>query len=314
LFLVLSWSPAWALLPLRAFLGVTFGYAGLSKIFDPHYLDDASTLGIHAQMLHAASASPIGTLVSLSAGYSTVTGLAIAFGEVAVGLGALLGLFTRVAALGGVVLALSFFLTVSWATRPYYYGADLVFAFAWTPLLIAGDGGVFSVTTRLRAAARRRLDLAGDESAAGRNEVERRTLLRAGLLSAAVAAVGVAAGTALALVRRPSGASPGSTPDAGKVIADVADVAVGSSKSFIAPDGSHAYLLRPATDTFLAFNAACTHQGCPVSYAGPGFQCPCHGSTFDQNGQVTGGPANAPLRKIPVKILNGQITVDSRRP
>ncbi|MCU1686789.1 MAG: DoxX family rane protein [Amycolatopsis sp.] len=305
------WSPALALLPLRAFLGITFVYAGLSKILDPHYLDDASPLGVHAQMLHAASTSPIGALVSTSADYSTVTGLAIAFGEVAVGLGALLGLFTRVAALGGIMLALSFFLTVSWTTRPYYYGADLGFAFAWTPLLIAGDGGVFSVTTRLRAAVRRRLDLTLDEGATGQDEVERRTLLRAGLISAAVAAVGVAAGSALALARRPRNAShpPAATPGAATVIAAAADVAVGSSKSFTAPNGTPAYLLHPAADTFMAFNAACTHQGCPVSYTGPGFRCPCHGSTFDQNGQVTGGPANAPLKKVPVKVVNGQVTI-----
>jgi thiosulfate dehydrogenase [quinone] large subunit len=322
-------SPAWALLPLRAFLGVTFLYAGLSKIFDPHYLDDASPLGVHSQMLHAAATSPIGALVSLSADHSTVTGLAIAFGEVAVGLGALLGLFTRLAALGGVVLALSFFLTVSWTTRPYYYGPDIGFAFAWSPLLIAGDAGVYSVTARLRAAVRHKLRLPArptpHESAAVQDDVERRTLLRGGLIAAVVAAVGVAAGSALALARRPSAAavSPGSLPPgsttpgasaspgaagAGAVIAAAASVAVGSSKSFTAPNGAPAYLLHPTTDTFIAFNATCTHQGCPVSYVRPGFHCPCHGSTFDQNGQVTQGPANTPLVKIPVKVVDGQVT------
>ncbi|WP_414635601.1 hypothetical protein [Actinophytocola sp.] len=61
-------------------------------------------------MLHAATASPIGPLVSLAAEHPTVTGLVIAFGEVAVGLGTLLGLFTHIAALGGFLLALSLFL------------------------------------------------------------------------------------------------------------------------------------------------------------------------------------------------------------
>ncbi|WP_460352094.1 Rieske 2Fe-2S domain-containing protein [Actinoallomurus acanthiterrae] len=315
-------SPAWVLLPLRAFLGVTFLYAGLSKIFDPHYLDDASPLGVHAQMLHAAATSPVGAVVSLSARYSTVTGLAIAFGEVAVGLGTLLGLFTRVAALGGVVLALSFFLTVSWTTRPYYYGADIGFAFAWSPLLIAGDGGVFSVTAWLRAAVRHTLDLPArpttHKNVTVQGDVERRALVRGGMIAAAVAAAAVPIGSVLALARRPSGAavshagpsptptapdaspSPG-TAGAGMVIAAVAGVPVGSSKSFTAPNGARAYLLHPTTDTFTAFNATCTHQGCPVSYVGSGFHCPCHGSTFDQNGRVTGGPAPAPLIKIPVK-------------
>jgi thiosulfate dehydrogenase [quinone] large subunit len=321
-------SPAWALLPLRAFLGATFLYAGLSKIFDQHYLDDASPLGVHAQMLHAAATSPIGSVVSLSAHHATVTGLAIAFGEIAVALGTLLGLFTRVAALGGVVLAFSFFLTVSWTTRPYYYGADIGFAFAWSPLVLAGDGGLLSMTAGLRTAMRRKLDLrpTPHECGAVHEEVERRTLVRGGLIAAAVAAVVLPLGSTLALARRPSGAaarraglpsasttpdtpaSPG-TADVGTVIAAASSVPVGSSKSFTAPNGARAYLLHPAPDAFMAFNATCTHQGCPVSYVGPGFHCPCHGAAYDQNGQVTGGPAPAPLIKIPVKVVDGQVVI-----
>ena len=104
---------AWALLPLRAFLAVTFLYAGLSKLFDPNYLNASSPLGVRSQMLHAAIGSPISGLVTFSAGHASVVGLLIAFGEVAAGLGTLLGLFSRAAAAVGLVLALSFFLTVS---------------------------------------------------------------------------------------------------------------------------------------------------------------------------------------------------------
>lgn len=331
-------SAGWALLPLRVFLGFTVLYAGLSKLFDRNYLDNASPLGVHAQMVGAAVTSPIGPLVSFSAHYSTVTGLAIAFGEAAVGLGVLLGLFTRLAALGGVVLAVSFFLTVSWTTRPYYYGADIGFAFAWTPLLISGDGGLYSLTARLRAAVRSKIGPqtghSPDDQTAAAAEVQRRTVLRGGLIAAAMTAVGVTVGSVFSLSRRPARvaasrgpqqpqpapvvstpvdpASPVSTSakstSAGTVIAAAASVAVGSSKKFTTRDGATAYLLHPAKDTFLAFNAACTHQGCPVSHVGPGFHCPCHGSAFDQNGQATAGPANTPLLKIPVKVVNGQVT------
>jgi thiosulfate dehydrogenase [quinone] large subunit len=308
-------TPVWALLPLRVFLGGTFLYAGLSKIFDTQYLDDTSPLGVHAQMLHAATTSPIGPLVSFTAEHPTITGLAIAFGEVAVGLGTLLGLFTRIAALGGFLLALSFFLTVSWTTRPYYFGADIVFAAAWTPLLIAGDAGLFSTTARLRAAIRRRNPhLAPQQDDA----LERRALLWGGLITATIATLGGAAGTAIALARRTTdNPKPGEdltgqptdpTTSSQMVIAAVADVAVGSSTSFTTPDGAPAYLLHPKTDTFLAFLAACTHQGCPITPTDPGFRCPCHGSTFDDGGQVTGGPATKPLVKLPVKVVDGQVT------
>src|SRR5436305_2110557 len=130
---------AWVLLPLRAFLGVTFLYAGLSKLFDRNYLDAVSPLGVRAQMLHAAVGSPIGGLVTFSGQHAVLTGLLIAFGEVAAGLGVLLGLFTRAAAAVGMLLALPFCLTVSCNTSPYYFGSDIVFLFAWTPLLLAGD-------------------------------------------------------------------------------------------------------------------------------------------------------------------------------
>ena len=39
-----------------------------------------------------------------------------------------------------MVLSLLFFFTVSFNTWPYYFGSDIVFVFAWTPLLLAGSG------------------------------------------------------------------------------------------------------------------------------------------------------------------------------
>lgn len=298
--------PVWALLPLRVFLGGTFLYAGLSKLLDGNYLDPTSPLGVQAQMLHAATTSPIGPLVSFAAEYSTATGLVIALGEVAVGLGTLLGLFTRIAALGGYLLALSFFLTVSWTTQPYYVGADIVFAAAWTPLLIAGDAGLFSTTALLRDAIRRRRPAPDPDQG---NDAERRTVLWGGLITAATAALGAAV---VALTRHtttdPTPSEPAASgPGSPTVIAAVAAVAVGSSTSFTTPDGSAAYLLRPSTDTFLAYLAACTHQGCPVTPADSGFRCPCHGSAFDGNGQVTAGPATKPLVKVPVHVVDGQV-------
>jgi thiosulfate dehydrogenase [quinone] large subunit len=315
---------AWALLPLRAFLGFTFLYAGLSKIFDRHYLDGGSPLGVRSQMLHAAIGSPIGPLVTISAHHAALTGLLIAFGEIAAGLGTLLGLFPRLAAAVGMLLALSFFLTVSWRTTPYYVGADIAFVFAWMPILISGDGGRFTITSYLRRRSRMAMRLPpvplGRESAALRARVDRRTALGGGVLAGAVGLVTLFGGSALALARRPRsgpGAAGGSgsataMPTAGAAgggqsIAAVSDVAVGAAKSFTASDGSPAWLLHPTNSTFAAFNATCTHRGCPVQWAGGGFQCPCHGATYDAHGQVTGGPAPAPLTPIPVTVANGQV-------
>ncbi len=41
--------------------------------------------------------------------------------------------------------------------------------------------------------------------------------------------------------------------------------------------------------------AVCTHLGCTVNAVETGYQCPCHGSTYDLVGRNTGGPAPTPL-------------------
>jgi len=322
---------AWVLLPLRAFLAVTFLYAGLSKLFDRNYLDASSPLGVRQQMLHAAIGSPISALVTSSAHHAVVTGLLIAFGEVAAGLGALIGLFTRAAAGLGMFLALSFFLTVSWRTSPYYFGSDIVFLFAWTPLLLAGDGGLFSVRNALRRRVREWMELPPvprpHESAALGALVERRTALTGGAIAGAIAILVAVFGSFLALVRRDGGApaaqepaggqlsappNPGNgAPPTGQAIASVSDVGVGAAKSFTLANGDPGWLLHPNSDTFTAVSAICTHQGCPVQWVGGGFQCPCHGATYDASGRATGGPAQGPLARVAVKVVDGQVRTAS---
>jgi Rieske Fe-S protein len=68
-----------------------------------------------------------------------------------------------------------------------------------------------------------------------------------------------------------------------------------------------------------AMSAACTHAGCPVSVVSIGgteeLSCPCHGSLFDANGEVTRGPARAPLQHYLVDVAyDGTITVQGGMP
>ncbi len=138
-FAVRHWrqDPLSALLPLRAFLGVVFLYAGLSKIADRTFLDDSSPLSMHASVVAVKSTSPIGSLLGPVVDHSAAFGLIMALGEIAVGVGTLAGLFHRIAAVGGMVLSLSLFLTVSWGADPWYTGADIGYALAFTPLLLS---------------------------------------------------------------------------------------------------------------------------------------------------------------------------------
>jgi len=63
---------------------------------------------------------------------------------------------------------------------------------------------------------------------------------------------------------------------------------------------------------FKALSALCPHLGCVITSHGPGFRCPCHGSTFDPHGSVLDGPAPRPLSWLKVGMApDGQITVDT---
>ncbi len=50
-------------------------------------------------------------------------------------------------------------------------------------------------------------------------------------------------------------------------------------------------------------SARCTHLGCKINeHSNNQLICPCHGSAFDFNGNVTKGPATKPLKKVDFKI------------
>ncbi|MFI2643121.1 DoxX family protein [Streptomyces sp. NPDC018610] len=139
----------YALLPLRFFLGVTFIYAGLDKLTDSAFLkaSGAGSIGDTMRAAHGSSAIP--ALVDLALKAPVGFGCAIAAGELAVGIGVLFGLLGRLAALGGALISLSLWLTVSWPTTPYYYGNDLAYLMAWLPLVLAGTP-MFSLDAALR--------------------------------------------------------------------------------------------------------------------------------------------------------------------
>ncbi|WP_306321038.1 MULTISPECIES: DoxX family protein [unclassified Streptomyces] len=134
----------YALLPLRVFLGVTFIYASLDKLTDSAFFKSGGSGSIGDQMRGVRDTSAIPELVDLALKSPAGFGYAIAFGELAVGVGTLLGVLARLAAVGGVLISLSLWLTVSWATEPYYLGNDLAYLMAWLPLVLAG-AAVWSV-------------------------------------------------------------------------------------------------------------------------------------------------------------------------
>lgn len=62
---------------------------------------------------------------------------------------------------------------------------------------------------------------------------------------------------------------------------------------------------------FVALSDICTHQGCSVQYnrSANDFVCPCHGGTYDINGNVLYGPPPAPLKKYTVTQSGSTLTI-----
>ena len=327
-----SIAPGWYLLPLRLFLGVTFLFAGLQKLANPGFFRNSAPGSIHAQMVGASHTSPIGPLLGHLVGAAPLMGAVIALGEVAVGIGALLGLLTRLAAIGGVLLSFSLFLAISFHTRPYYTGSDIVFVFAWLPFVLAGAGGAPALDTWLADQAAGARAPAGVGAAYRRDVVSRGAVIgivagAAAVLAGTVAGIGrifapapttsaadtlsgAASTTTTTTTTAPSGGGPTTTAPPvpkGTEIGPASSVPVGGSASFTDPStGDPSIVIQHTTDQFVAFDAICPHAGCTVAYQSGAniIACPCHGSEFNpRTGEVVLGPASSGL--TPIKIIKG---------
>ena len=215
--------PAAALLPLRLFFGVTFIYAGLQKLTDPQFFSPTAPGFIGHQMsgfVHAGS--PLAPLLThLAVPHAAQFGALIALCELWVGLSALLGLLTRLGALGGLAISLTFYLTATWTVRPYFLGADLPYALGWLTLALAGPGiysldeYFFGRLLRTRAATvqapPRKGRLAPAPVPLAQDPVARSAFVRAlGTGAAVVAGGGIAGGVAKLLTPNKVFAHPGS--------------------------------------------------------------------------------------------------------
>ena len=317
-------NPATALLPLRLFLGGTFVYAGVQKLSDPGFLHPQAPTYIGTQLHGFADGTPGGALLEPALSHPELAGIAVAVVEIAIGVLVLLGYLTRLAAAAGLALNLLLFLTASWHTSPYFLGSDIVFVFAWLPLVLNGAEGQPTIRDVL---ARRSLGLRptvvrGREIAVPelRREgvLSRRALLAhvlgaAGLLTAATAAIStLARGSFQATAHaraRPSAGAPGGAADLGPA----SMLAPGEGRAYTDPaSGSPAIVVRAPDGELFALGATCTHAGCELAYGHGALRCPCHGSTFDiRTGAPERGPARDPLPTAHVSERDGRIVAQA---
>ena len=76
---------------------------------------------------------------------------------------------------------------------------------------------------------------------------------------------------------------------------------------------SEGFFIIRRSGQLVALSSICTHMGCKVNKQPDlSFRCPCHGSTYDQDGQVTHGPAIHDLAMLPVTLdSNGHLIINS---
>lgn len=75
--------------------------------------------------------------------------------------------------------------------------------------------------------------------------------------------------------------------------------------------GDTVMVIRSSDTQVLAVSAICTHAGCSMDFDAAQHQltCPCHGSVFDEAGDVLVGPATRPLQVYTAVLANNAITV-----
>ncbi len=125
----------------------------------------------------------------------------------------------------------------------------------------------------------------------------------------------VASGTAIAIAAAGTGAAGGLFLKPRVTYGPPARVAIGKPEGFssgtqtVFPEAK--ICVRRTDNRIAAISTVCTHLGCTVNVVDTGFDCPCHGSTYDEKGDVTGGPAPKALAWYRInKLPNGELVVD----
>jgi thiosulfate dehydrogenase (quinone) large subunit len=309
----------WPLRILRAFLGVTFLYAGIQKFMDPGFLHAGSQTYIGTQLRGFAVGTPAAPLMRLLDRAPTLVGIGVALIEIAVGLGVLVGIGLLSASTVGLSINVVLWLSATWHVRPYFIGSDSIYAVAWLALV----AGIWELE-------RRRSPLHAGSITRRIDSIDRRQFVRGGLIAGAtlmVAAVSTAlsppqtssadgasdlfggthGGPSSAAQRTSEPESPTASPAAGRKIATLAQLPIGRAVGFEAPGVGPAALVRLANGSVVAYSRVCTHAGCLVGYDAQEqlLVCPCHGAAFDpsQHAQpMPGSPTSTPLQMIRVIV------------
>jgi thiosulfate dehydrogenase [quinone] large subunit len=326
-------SAAMILLPVRFFWGLAFLAAGLDKLFNPKFLDSHATSYIGNQLAGFAKTSPLADFLTyVAVPNADIFGWTVLLGEIAIGLGLLVGFLSQTAAAFGFILNLILWLSAAWGGAAFFLIPELPFAVGFLALAIAKPHSVLSLDGQLRRWWNRR-NTAGKQYA---NEAdthpdqlsdptqpdpERKKLARRQVIQVAGATMltGMVTGAAWGSTWIGKSSTPASSPKTatagnssgtavgkGTVLTTLAKLPVGQSQTFVTPDTNQkAILIHDEDGTVMAYNATCTHMGCEVVFdkQDKDLFCPCHSARFEcKGGQPTQGPAKEPLTRYKVQV------------
>lgn len=132
-----SWREMpWSLRILRAFLGVTFVYAGLQRFLDPGFLHAGSPTYIGTQLEGFARATSPAPLRRMLEHVPWLVGIGVAVTEIAVGIAVLAGIGLITASVIGMSINVVLWLSATWHVHLYFLGSDSIYAVAWLALII----------------------------------------------------------------------------------------------------------------------------------------------------------------------------------
>ncbi len=294
---------------LRLMLGATFLYAGIYKALDATFLDPKSSGYIGVQIGAFAQNSPISFLLTRMEEHAALVGWGTMLLEFAIGIAVLAGVWLFPAAIAGLGLSLSLWLSSSWHVTPYFLASDPAYVAMW----IAFGLGVYpqrGLVTEAQTLMGRRslLQLGGVGALSIMGAVILKPFASGSAKTVAASASPTTGSAATSSSTVTAGGSSGGT-----AIAKLADLPIGGAVNFTAADGSPAVCVRLAQNSVAAFSAICTHQGCTVQYDSGSKEllCPCHGAVYDpaHHAAVVGGPAPAPLQEYKASIRGNEVIV-----
>ena len=133
---------AWFVLALRLMMGYAFAYSGWTKLVEGGFSAQGYLVGVAA-----TNGNPLADVflwMGQTAWFAEVVNVAVPFGELAIGLGLLVGAFTRLAAFFGALMMLLFYFG-NWEIAHGLINGDFAYMLVFLAVAAFGAGRIFGL-------------------------------------------------------------------------------------------------------------------------------------------------------------------------